>query len=78
VCHWKKNRYLNISYDNGITYPTSVKLIDGKTSTTSDNYAFNHAASSGNTVGSPYTFLVPNGNTQIKINRVIYIKNTYI
>ena len=59
--------YLDISYDNGITYPTSVKLIDGKTSTTSDNYAFNHAASSGNTVGSPYTFLVPNGNTQIKI-----------
>jgi hypothetical protein len=59
--------YLDVSYDNGISYSTSVKLIDGKTSTTSDNYPFNHAASSGNTVGSPYTFLVPNGNTQIKI-----------
>lgn len=43
--------FLDISYDNGVSYATSIKLIDGKTSTTSDVYAFNHTASSGNTVG---------------------------
>ena len=59
--------YLDISYNNGATYPTSIKLIDGKNSTTSDVYAFNHNASAGNTVGSPYTFSVPNGNTQISV-----------
>lgn len=59
--------FLDISYDNGVSYATSIKLIDGKTSTTSDVYAFNHAASTGNTVGSPYTFSIPNGNTQVKI-----------
>ena len=59
--------YLDISYNNGTSYTTSIKLIDGKNSTTSDVYAFNHAASSGNTVGSPYTYAIPNGNTQVKI-----------
>ena len=59
--------FLDISYDNGATYPTSIKLIDGKNSTTSDIYAFNHNASIGITVGSPYTFSVPNGNTQIRV-----------
>ncbi|MCK6607737.1 MAG: choice-of-anchor D domain-containing protein, partial [Flavobacterium sp.] len=32
-----------------------------------DVYTFNHAASAGNTVGSPYTYAIPNGNTQVKI-----------
>lgn len=59
--------YLDISYNNGVSYTTSIKLIDGKTSTTSDNYSFDHLASLGNTVGSPYTFPVPNGNTQIRV-----------
>ncbi|TXI61476.1 MAG: choice-of-anchor D domain-containing protein [Flavobacterium sp.] len=59
--------YLDISYNNGTSYTTSIKLIDGKNSTTSDVYAFNHAASAGNTVGSPYTYAIPNGNTQVKI-----------
>lgn len=59
--------YLDISYNNGTSYTTSIKLIDGKNSTTSDVYAFNHAASTGNTVGSPYTYTIPNGNTQVKI-----------
>ncbi|MBE9575094.1 LamG-like jellyroll fold domain-containing protein [Flavobacterium proteolyticum] len=59
--------YLDVSYNNGASYTTSVKLIDGKNSTTSDVYAFNHVASAGNTVGSPYTFAIPNGNTQVKI-----------
>lgn len=59
--------YLDVSYNNGASYTTSVKLIDGKNSTTSDVYAFNHVASAGNTAGSPYTFAIPNGNTQVKI-----------
>lgn len=59
--------FLDISYNDGASYTTSIKLIDGKTSTTSDVYAFNHVASAGNTVGSPYTFSIPNGNTQVKI-----------
>jgi len=59
--------YLDISYNNGTSYTTSIKLIDGKNSTTSDVYAFNHAVSTGNTVGSPYTYAIPNGNTQVKI-----------
>mgnify|MGYP006184246671 FL=1 len=59
--------YLDISYNNGTSYTTSIKLIDGKNSTTSDVYAFNHAASAGNTAGSPYTYAIPNGNTQVKI-----------
>lgn len=59
--------YLDISYNNGLTYATSTKLIDGKNSTTSDVYSFTHNASAGNTAGSPYTFSVPNGNTQIKV-----------
>lgn len=59
--------FLDISYNNGLTYPTSIKLIDGKNSTTSDVYGFTHSASAGNTVGSPYTFSVPNGNSQIRV-----------
>jgi hypothetical protein len=59
--------YLDISYNNGSTYSTSVKLIDGKNSTASDIYSFNHSASAGNTVGSPYIFNVPNGNSQIRV-----------
>ncbi|MCA1965797.1 MAG: choice-of-anchor D domain-containing protein [Flavobacterium sp.] len=59
--------YLDISYNNGTSYTTSIKLIDGKNSTTSDVYAFNHTVSTGNTVGSPYTYAIPNGNTQVKI-----------
>ena len=59
--------FLDISYDNGISYSTSIKLVDGKNNTTSDIYAFNHSAVSGDTVGSPYTFAIPNGNTQVKI-----------
>jgi hypothetical protein len=59
--------YLDISYNNGTSYTTSIKLIDGKNSTISDVYAFNHAVSTGNTVGSPYTYAIPNGNTQVKI-----------
>lgn len=58
--------YLDISYNNGVSYTTSVKLIDGKTSTTSDLLAFSHPASAGNTVGSSYTFNIPNGNTQVR------------
>jgi hypothetical protein len=63
----KDDLYLDISYNNGASYSTSVKLIDGKTSTSSDIYSFTHSASSGNTVGSPYIFSVPSGNTQIKV-----------
>lgn len=59
--------YLDISYNNGATYPVSVKLIDGKANTAPDNLPFSHPASAGNTVGSPYTFSIPNGNTQVRV-----------
>lgn len=60
------NLYLDLSYDNGITFITSIKLIDGKNDT-SDNLPFTHAASAGNTVGSTYTIDIPNINTQIRV-----------
>lgn len=59
--------YLDVSYNNGLSYSTLIKLIDGKNSTTSDVYTFNHTLSSGNSLGSPYTFAIPNGNSQVKI-----------
>ena len=59
--------YLDISYNNGTSYTTSIKLIDGNSSTTSDIYPFEHPVSIGNTVGSSYTFPVPSGNTQIRV-----------
>ena len=59
--------YVDISYNNGASYTTSIKLIDGKSSTTSDIYPFEHPVSIGNTVGSSYTFPVPSGNTQIRV-----------
>jgi len=57
--------YLDVSYNNGFTY-TSTKLIDGKNDT-SDNLGFSHASSAGNTVGSSYTFNIPNGNSQVLV-----------
>ncbi|ESU26939.1 cell surface calcium-binding acidic-repeat protein [Flavobacterium limnosediminis JC2902] len=64
----KDDLYLDVSYDNGSTYNSanSIKLIDGKNDT-SDNLGFSHVASTGNTQGSPYTFNIPNGTTQVKI-----------
>ncbi|WP_313804546.1 LamG-like jellyroll fold domain-containing protein [Flavobacterium sp.] len=59
--------YLDISYNNGVSYPTSIKLIDGKNNTAPDNLAYTHPASPGNTVGSPYSFNIPNGNTQVRV-----------
>lgn len=59
--------YLDISYNNGVTYPTSIKLLDGQGSGSSDNLPFIHAAVGGISVGSTYTYNVPNGNTQIKV-----------
>ena len=57
--------YLDISYDNGVTYPTQIKLFDGQSS--SDNLTFIHSVTTGISVGSLYNFSVPNGNSQIKI-----------
>jgi hypothetical protein len=59
--------YLEISYDNGTTYPTSIKLFDGKASGSSDNLEFIHAPIGGTSLGSLYTYNVPGGNTQIKV-----------
>lgn len=58
--------YLDLSYDNGVTFITSIKLIDGKIDT-SDNLPFTHAASAGNTAGSTYAYDIPNINTQIRV-----------
>lgn len=58
--------YLDISYNNGATYPVSIKLMDGKTSTSADNLPFSHAAIAGTSVGSPYIFNIPNGSTQLR------------
>lgn len=57
--------YLDISYDNGVTYPTQIKLFEGQSS--SDNLTFIHSVTTGISVGSLYNFSVPNGNSQIKI-----------
>lgn len=59
--------YLDVSYDNGVSYPTSIKLVDGKNSTAPDTLPYSHAAIAGTSVGSPYIFSIPNGNTQVKI-----------
>lgn len=59
--------YLDVSYDNGVSYPTSIKLVDGKNNTAPDTLPYSHAAISGTSVGSPYIFSIPNGYTQVKI-----------
>lgn len=63
--------YLDISYNNGTTYPTSIKLLDGKNKNgkygTFDILTFNHPPNFGTTVGSIYSYSIPTGNSQVKI-----------
>jgi hypothetical protein len=77
--------YLDISYDDGVSYSDIIKLVDGDNN---DNIDWGSPDPDNNSVSSnPYTFFVPAGNNQIRVriratnldnNEFFYVDNIII
>lgn len=63
-----ENLELYISYNNGGSYTNVAKLIDGQNGSGGEDWDWGQNDNDGGAVGSnPYTYNVPNGNTQIRV-----------
>lgn len=59
--------FVDFSYDNGGSYPTTVQLVDGTSGSGGQNLAFGVGDGAPGQSSNPYVFSVPGGNNSIRV-----------